>query len=361
MSPIRLLVDSLADEDGFNAQMTSARDIMCRFDPDRFHVTTFCLGQPDARLIQRPATRLIQLPRRCQTLPILAEFFTGKHDILFYVKSSPAARLYLSLRPKWLDKRIVIGTVESQSDLRNEPTIKPEQIHLWERTILRSDYLFSNSGAVRKNLEKEYGLSSEVVPTGVDTKFFTPVWDRPANSRLLVLFVGSLRPFKGPQLLLRAAPRFPDADFLIVGDGVMATELEQRVRQEGLTNVRFARGLDVSALREQYRAADIFLFPSAWEGSPKVISEAAACGLPVIARKDYQPETVIHGQTGFLGGGEDELLAHLGHLIANPELRQRMGCAARTHIEKFDWDLITRRWEEIFSRLAPRKGSAERQ
>jgi glycosyltransferase involved in cell wall biosynthesis len=361
MSPIRLLVDSLADENGFNAQMTSARDIMCRLDPARFHVTTFCLGKPDARLIQRPATRLIQLPQRRQTLPILAEFFTGKHDILFYLKSSPAARLYLSLRVKWLDNRVVIGTVESQSDLRNEPTIKPEQIHLWERTILRSDYLFSNSSAVRENLKKEYGLASEVVPTGVDTKFFTPVWDRPANSRVRVLFVGSLRPFKGPQLLLRAAPRFPDADFLIVGDGMMAAELEQRVRQEGLTNVRFARGLDVSALREQYRAADIFLFPSPWEGSPKVISEAAACGLPVIARKDYQPETVIDGQTGFLGGGEDELLGRLGQLIANPDLRQRMGRAGRTHIEKFDWDLITRRWEEIFSRLARRKGSAERQ
>src|SRR3979490_3222940 len=179
MSPIRLLVDSLADEDGLNAQMTNARSIMSRLDPSRFHVTTFCIGKPDAKLVERPATRLIPLPQRRQTLRILAEFVKGNHDILFYVKSSPAARLYLSLRPQWLDKRVVIGTVESQSDLRNEPTIKPEQIHLWERTILRSDYLFSNSSAVQKSLEKEYGLRSEVLPTGVDTKFFTPEWDRP--------------------------------------------------------------------------------------------------------------------------------------------------------------------------------------
>jgi glycosyltransferase involved in cell wall biosynthesis len=359
MSPIRLLVDSLADEDGFNAQMTSARDIMSRLDPARFHVTTFCVGKPDARLVQRPATRLIQLPQRRQTLRIFSEFVTGKHDILFYVKSSPAARMYLAMRPKWFDKRVVIGTVESQSDLRNEPTIKSEQIRLWERTVLRSDYLFSNSSSVRKNLEKEYGLSSEVMATGVDTKFFTPAWHRSANSRVRVLFVGSLRPFKGPQLLLRAAPRFPNADFVIVGDGLMAAELEERVRQEKLTNVRFARGLDVSALREQYRAADIFLFPSHWEGSPKVILEAAACGLPVIARADYQPETVLDGKTGYLGRGEDELLAHLERLIAGPDLRRSMGRAARAHIEKFDWDPITRQWEEIFLRLAPRKRAAE--
>jgi glycosyltransferase involved in cell wall biosynthesis len=359
MTPIRILVDSLADKDGFNAQMTSARDIMSRLDPTRFHVTTFCIGQADVRLLQRPATHLIQLPRRRQTLRILAQFVGGDHDILFYVKSSPAARMYLSLRPKWLDTRIVIGTVESQSDVRNEPTIKPESIHLWERTILRSDYLFSNSASVRESLKKEYGLPSEVVPTGVDTKFFTPVPDRPPNSRVRVLFVGSLRPFKGPQLLLRAAPRFSAADFMIVGDGVMAAELEERVRREKLTNVQFARGLDVCALREQYRAADIFLFPSHWEGSPKVISEAAACGLPVIARADYEPETVINGQTGYLGQSDDELLAHLEKLIASLDLRKTMARASRSHIEKFDWDPITRRWEEIFVRLAPKKSTVE--
>ena len=359
MSPIRLLVDSMADEDGFNAQMTSARDIMSRLDPARFHVTTFCIGKPDARLVQRPATRLIQLPQRRQTLRIFAEFVTGKHDILFYVKSSPAARMYLTVRPKWFDKRVVIGTVESRSDLKTEPTIKPEQIRLWERTVLRSDYLFSNSSSVRTNLESEYGLPSEVVPTGVDTKFFTPAWDRPPNSRVRILFVGSLRPFKGPQLLVRAAPRFPNAEFVIVGDGLMAAELEERVRRGKLTNVRFARGLDVSALREQYRAADIFLFPSHWEGSPKVILEAAACGLPVIARADYEPETVLDGKTGYLGRGEDELLAHLERLIASPDLRRSMGRAARTYIEKFDWDPITRQWEEIFLRIAPRKRVAK--
>ena len=360
MKPIRILVDSFADEDAFNAQMTSARDIMCRLDPARFHVSTFLSGQPDPRLIQRPGTRLIKLPKRRQTFRILREFIWGKHAILFYVKTSPAAKLYLTLRRKWFDKRIVIGTVESQSDLRNEPTIKAEQIHLWEQTILRSDFLFSNSSSVRASLAKEYGLPSEVVPTGVDTRFFTPAWDRPANPRVRVLFVGSLRPFKGPQLLVRAAAQFPAAEFVIVGDGVMASELEARVSDGGLTNVKFARGLDVSGLREQYRGADIFLFPSRWEGSPKVILEAAACGLPVIARRDYQPETVVDGQTGYLGGSDDELLDRLGQLLASPELRRDMGRASRAHSESFDWDPITRRWEEIFLRVVSGQVSAER-
>lgn len=47
MRRIRILVDSFADEDGFNAQMTSARDIMSRLDPARFQVSTFTIGKPD--------------------------------------------------------------------------------------------------------------------------------------------------------------------------------------------------------------------------------------------------------------------------------------------------------------------------
>jgi glycosyltransferase involved in cell wall biosynthesis len=358
MKPIRILVDSFADEDLTNAQLTNAREIMSRLDSDRFHVTTFAPGNPDARLMQRPNTRLIKLPRQRQTLRILREFIWGTHDLLFYIKPSPAAKVYLALRRMWFDKRVVIGTVESQSDLRNEPTIKPEQVRMWEQTVLRSDFLFSNSTAVKGNLEREYGLPSEVVPTGVDTKFFTPMWDRPTNPRVRVLFVGSLRPFKGPQVMIRAAVQFPTADFVIVGDGVMRPELESRVRA-GMTNVTLTGSLNPVALRDQYRQADIFLFPSRWEGSPKVILEAAACGLAVIARRDYRPETVVDAQTGYLGGSDDEVLTRLGELIASPELRQNMGVASRAHSEQFDWDIITRRWEKIFVRLAGNRKGVE--
>jgi len=350
MQLIRLLVDSFADADDLNAQTLNARDIVSRLDPGRFHVSMFYLGEPDARVAQRPNTRLIRLPQRRQTIRILCEFIAGRHQILFYLKTSPAARLYMALRHEWFDKRIVVGTIESQSDLYNEPTVKQEQIRLWERTILRSDILFSNASSVRSSLEKEYGLPSEVIPTGVDTKFFCPDWDRPPNPRARVLFAGSLRPFKGPQLLVRAAARFRDTDFVIVGDGPMLAEMKTQIREAHLSNCEILGSLQRSPLLEQYRKADIFLFPSCWEGSPKVILEAAACGLPVIARRDYKPETVIDGQTGYLGGNDDELIERLRYLLSNADLRRDMGCASRALSEGFDWDLITRRWEEVFAR-----------
>jgi glycosyltransferase involved in cell wall biosynthesis len=166
-----------------------------------------------------------------------------------------------------------------------------------------------------------------------------------------ILFAGSLRPFKGPQTVLEAAARFPQADFALAGEGIMGEELQARVRREGLRNVSFLGGLAAPALRGHYQQSDIFLFPSSWEGSPKVILEAAACGLPVIARRNYEPESVLHERTGYLVSSDDELFLRLHDLLDQPSLRRELGAAARRHSLQFDWDGITRRWEEIFLSL----------
>lgn len=349
---IRILVDSFADAGLPNAQMGNAREIVSRLDPDRFHVSMFVVREPDPRIAARKNTRLIRLPPRKQTFRILSEFLWGAHALLFYMKASPASRWYQELRKRRNDPRVTVGTVESQSNLKDEPTIKPEAIRLYERTVLRCDYLFSNSTSVQKSLWREHGLRSEIIPTGVDTRFFSRDGERPSNERLRVLFVGSLRAFKQPQFFLAAAIRFPQADFRIAGEGQLRTQLEQRIACERINNVRLLGPLNAHQLRDEYRHADIFLFPSSWEGSPKVILEAAACGLPVIVRNNYSPETVVHSVTGFQAASDDELYSTLNTLLANRDLRLQFGDAGRHHSLKFDWDVITKQWAETFTRLA---------
>lgn len=354
MKLVRILVDTLADRDLPNAQLGNAREIMARLDPQRFHVTTFHVGVPDERILHRPSTRLISLPQKRQTIPILKEFLFGEHDLVFYLKASPASSLYMKFRWMRGSRALTLASIEGQSNTRLEPTISPQAIRLGQRTVLKADHLFSNSRFVQRSLLENYGLSSEVVPTGVDTKFYSPGTGRPENPRLRVLFVGSLRPFKGPQVVLEGAGRFPAADFVLVGDGVMREELQARAAE--LPNVSMKGEIGAEQLLAEYRQADIFLFPSRWEGSPKVLCEAAACGLPVVARRDYEPETVIHGETGLLAGDDGEVLDQLGQLLASKELRQRLGRCGRSHIAKFDWDLITKQWEEIFLRFCGNSG-----
>jgi glycosyltransferase involved in cell wall biosynthesis len=329
--------------------MINAREIVARLDADRFCVTMFVRGNPAEEIRRRPNTRLIRLPGRLQTIPLFAQFLFGRQQILFYMKASPASRWYLRLRSLSPNRCTIVATVESQTDWQDD-TVGSETKRLVEETVLRCDYLFSNSEFVKRSLEKNYGISSEVIPTGVDTDFFTPGSGRPQNPRPRVLYVGSLRSFKGPQVVLDAAQRYPGAEFVIVGAGVMAQELRERAK--ALPNVTMRGSLGRSEVRDEYRAADIFLFPSRWEGSPRVLMEAAASGLPVIARKDYEPESVIDGKTGFLAASDEELIAALAQLLSQPDLCRTFGQSGHAHIARFSWDLITRQWESVFTRLA---------
>jgi glycosyltransferase involved in cell wall biosynthesis len=351
---INILVDSFADEALTNAQMINAREIVSRLDSERFSVTMFVRENPAPQIRSRPNTRLIQLPQGLQTIPLLAQFLFGRQDILFYLKASPASRWYLKMRSIRPRRCVTVGTIESQTDWPDE-TISPQAIRLFEETILRCDFLFSNSVMVQRSLEANYTLHSEVIPTGVDNELFTPDWNRAPNPRPRGLFVGALRAFKGPQIVLDAAQRFPHADFSLVGDGVMGPELRDRAK--GLTNVTMRGTLSRAAIREEFRRADIFLFPSRWEGSPRVLMEAAASGLPVIARKDYEPESVIDGTTGFLVNDDDQMITRLAQLLADSDLRRSMGKAGHAHVARFSWDVITREWETIFTRLAAPKKS----
>lgn len=352
MRPIRILVDSLVDEGLPNAQMGNAREIIRRLDPKSFHVTTFVLGSPDPAIAARTNTKLIQLPQRRQTIRILAEFLLGTHDLLFYVKASPATRWYLKLRDQWRDRRVTIGTIESQCNLKDLVDITPSARRLWESTILRCDCLYSNSVYVQNSLRSEYGLDSGVIPTGADTQFFTPLRERPRNLRPRVLFVGSLRHRKHPELVVDAARRFPQADFRIVGGGPLRAELETEIAQHELRNVTLVGVLGCESLRQEYRQADIFFFPSTFEGSPKVIVEAAACELPVICRDCYEPETVLHGVTGYQARSSDDLFSFLRILLENADLRQNLGRAGRKHSLRFDWGTIAIQWERTFREVA---------
>jgi glycosyltransferase involved in cell wall biosynthesis len=83
--------------------------------------------------------------------------------------------------------------------------------------------------------------------------------------------------------------------------------------------------------------------------------EAAACGLPVIARSDYSPETVLHGVSGYQAASDESIFTHLEGLLNNPVLRRELGRNGRCLSEKYDWDRITAQWAETFLHLSVKR------
>ena len=207
-----------------------------------------------------------------------------------------------------------------------------------------------------------------VIPMGVDTDRFSPGERRPdliaslGLSGPIILFVGRLVEKKGAMSLVEAFAREPlrgtSASLLIIGDGPQAGALRQRVAQLGLGHrIRLHGALSHSALPAFYASADIFCAPSVRaasgdrDGTPTVLCEAAASGLPLVGT-DFAgaPLIIVPNQTGLLvkPGDPAALAAALASLVRDPARRQVMGRSAAQHAENFAWPVIARRPAEVF-------------
>ncbi|HYB41802.1 MAG TPA: glycosyltransferase family 4 protein, partial [Candidatus Methylomirabilis sp.] len=162
-------------------------------------------------------------------------------------------------------------------------------------------------------------------------------WDPP---RLICL--GRLLNFKAFDLAIRAfaalAERFPSARLAIAGDGPERPALERQVRELALgERVEFLGWIPPHEVPALLNTASLVVLPSRWEGLPFVALESALMARPVVAtRVGGLSECVVDGETGLLVDAEDvaALAEAIGRALADRELSQRLGAAARTHTRK---------------------------
>ena len=350
MNRIRLLFLPGVDSDNTNAQSLNVREIALRLDPEKFHCTLWYEREPDSRLRGLSWIRLVQLPSRRKTLRIVREMLEA-YDIVAYIDYSPASYMLLHL-PHVLRRAKAVMHVEAPtSQLTNPP---PLLRHLFEGILHRCDvYTGITEFVVQEFQSHTKNRVKYILPVGVDTRLFTPPATR-SNKTPVVLFAGTLIERKGPQYVLDAAGQFPNAMFRLVGAGRGGFEqvLRQKAAQAGLKNVVLEGAKTQAKMLEIMRESDIFLLPSRLEGIPKVTLEAAATGLPCIVFRDYETPSVIDGVTGFQVATNDEMTKALAELIADGSLRQQMGESARKHVAAFDWDLVSRQWENAYVEIA---------
>ncbi len=184
----------------------------------------------------------------------------------------------------------------------------------------------------------------EVMHNGIDIGNFTPGEGDPAvRSQLsggrtcpLVVLSAAFRDFKGIPVAIKSWPvvlqRFPDAVLSLVGGGGLETDLRRLVDDLGLAESVVFAGVRTD-MPEVYRAADAVLLPSLYgENLPTVLIEAAATSRAVAAsRIGGIPDIVLDDVTGLLfePGSEQGVADAVCRLLADAELRQRLGAAAR--------------------------------
>jgi glycosyltransferase involved in cell wall biosynthesis len=155
-----------------------------------------------------------------------------------------------------------------------------------------------------------------------------------ATSGLVSPYVGRLSPEKRPDLFIAAARelarRCPAARFTLIGGGMLAERARLHVHQAGLDDRCVVAGVRHDT-EDVYGAIDLLLLCSDTEGTPRVILEAQARRVPVVARAvGDMPCLVRDGRNGILVTSSDPcaLADAAWRLLSDPSLRSAVANAA---------------------------------
>jgi len=230
--------------------------------------------------------------------------------------------------------------------------------------LMKANKLIAVSNATKEEFVTSYGIESakiEVIHNGVDTNFFRKRNARKLRERLgirgqkVLLCVGFMTPRKGVEYLAKALNNL-DNDFILILLGKWESGYRKCFRKYlGLIENRVMEigYVDDQEMPYYYSLADLYVHPSLLEGFGLPLTEAMACGTPVVAtRVGAVPEVV--GDCGVLvpPRNADILAKAVNTLLTDDSLRQELGKKARVRVERlFNEELMIEKYLEFYERI----------
>jgi glycosyltransferase involved in cell wall biosynthesis len=205
-----------------------------------------------------------------------------------------------------------------------------------------------------------------VPENAVDAARFPSPPERTASSRLRVIFLGRLVPYKGPDMLVEAiAPlvREGRAELTLVGDGPERSTLERLIRDLGVeSGVTLAGWIDQPSVHAKLEGADVLAFPSIREFGGAVALEAMASGAVPIVMAYGGPSELVTPRTGYLleMGPRSAIVARLRSVLADiardpSQLESRRREGLRRVRTEFTWEAKARQVLEVYRWILGRR------
>lgn len=245
----------------------------------------------------------------------------------------------------------------------------PLRLEMEQQIIQQADRIIATTAEERMQIIRYCGVSAQrvqVIPCGVDLKLFVAQNKQLARKKLglksqqpILLFVGRLDPFKGPDLLLQAAAMMAEKAQIVVVGGKLQDDEELAALQKLARDLKISSRVHFLGARPQqelpmlYSAADVTVVPSYHESFGLVAVESLACGTPVVASRAGGLMTIVrNNETGYLvPRGPGFFAERLDALLGNPALLARMQLAARPSILHFSWDSVANQVNQTYDAL----------
>ena len=229
----------------------------------------------------------------------------------------------------------------------------------------RAGRIIAVSENTRADVIRLYGVPGErveAVPHGVDARFFPRPPNEIAEFRRthsladhFILFVGTLEPRKNLVKLIEAfsnlRSRIPDLKLILAGGtgwyyAQVFAAIERLDLQDGVT---WAGYVPADELPLWYNSADVFAFPSRYEGFGMPLLEAMACGTPVVtSTASSLPEVAGEAALAVQPDDADALASALHRALTDGALRQELRAKGLARAATFTWEETARRTAAVY-------------
>jgi glycosyltransferase involved in cell wall biosynthesis len=364
------LVDSLQ----IGGTETQAVELALRLDPARYAVSLGCLRMRgplltklagsnvsvmewDARGGVNSLSGIYQIFRLARFLRRGHFDVVHTHDLWSNLLGIAAARL----------ARVPV-VISSRRDLAHLAWYTPRRRKILRHLQSLSSAVLVNSAQIREQLVREDGFRPElirVVHNGIDLeRFRNGVGNRERlfpgiqDCKLVVNVANMHSDIKGQPTLITAArevcAKFPQARFVLIGDGTRKAAFESMVAELGLKQNFLFLGQrhDVAEL---LACCDIAVLPSQVEGFPNALLEYMAAGLPAIATDvGGSREVVQHGVNGWLTPPNDPnaLAKSILYLLENPAAASELAHAGRERVRRdFSFERLIANVDAMYTQL----------
>jgi glycosyltransferase involved in cell wall biosynthesis len=281
------------------------------------HVEIFALGANDKLWRQSPIPYHVY-PKKGAIPQWIDEFvkqLPTDFDV-YHAQDCVAALALQKLKKSGAITAPTVRTIHHINDFKSEPLLKMQDAAATacDRAIVVSEYW-------RGYVAKHYGVEATVIKNGVDERFFTP--DEKTKEKMKkdnkLLFVGALHNRKGIEYLLEALSRVRNFDGISLDmvcnsinpnhncdiherPSMTIERLKQKIGALALAEkITIFENVSDARLRELYKEARLFVFPTLNEGCGLVLLEAMASGTPVITSKIAPiEEFIVDGYIGLL-------------------------------------------------------------
>jgi len=255
---------------------------------------------------------------------------------------------------------------------REGPLLKTRLIYpltgLWQSDLglRRADHVFCLSSEDREYLMRRFNLSQNKI-----TRIYPaadPIYAAVAKERNYarddrLLFAGTWRKNKGIEDLVPAfaalAARHPELKLIVLGAGAPEATVRAAFPEEFRSRVLCRQTTSEVETAAVFLAADIYLLPSLFEGTPLTLIEAMMSGLPIVTTATCGMKDIVRdGKNGLLVPirSPEAVVAAVERLINNSAFRARLGRAAQAEaLEKYTWKRVAAPVQDLYEAVRDRR------